>query len=85
MVAMEPMEPRTVSDGVRKLRAFLTNHSLSIQRFCIAHGLDRIAVQRLLKGERGIRMGVELAADIEDATDGEVPMRAWVRDETVAA
>ena len=73
------VDPKNLSEGARRLRVFLDENGLSIQRFCIQHCLDRVAIQRVLKGERGARMGVELAADIEDATAGAVPMRSWRR------
>jgi hypothetical protein len=44
--------------------------------FCKRWGFDRIQLQRLLDGKIR-RISIDLADDIERATDGEVPIRAW--------
>lgn len=72
--------PRPVSDGARALRRYLCGADLSVPRFCDAHGLDRITVQRALNGERR-RITVDLAYAIEKATSGAVPYHLW-RQET---
>lgn len=70
--------------GARALRTYLTKNGLSIQRFCAIHDLDRIAVQRTLKGERSKRVTVNFALAIERATDGAVSCAMWAADTAAA-
>ncbi len=74
-----------VSDGARKLREYLTENELSIPRFCDAGRergleLDRIAIKRVLDGERGQRVTVDFAKAISDATGGVVAIEMWASD-----
>jgi len=64
--------------GAALLRRYLTRRDLSLYAFCQLHALDRIAMARLIKGERK-RVSVDVAHAIERATEGAVPMAAWVR------
>jgi hypothetical protein len=54
----------------------LRRRRLTVYAFCRLHHLDRIQVQRLLNGTVR-RITVDLADDIERATEGEVPIRSW--------
>lgn len=67
---------KPISEGARKLRRYLNAEGLSVPDFCEAHGLDRIRVQRYLKGDR-THATVDFAEAIEKATKGEVPWSAW--------
>jgi hypothetical protein len=70
------------TEGARQLREYLSAAGLSIPDFCEAHGLDRIQVQRHLKGERGKRVTVDFAESIERATGGAIRWDSW-RSETL--
>lgn len=72
------MAESRVTDGGRELRAYLTEHQISVPDFCEKHGLDRINVQRALNGERWKRISVDFAHAIEKATDGKVGWAAWL-------
>jgi len=67
-----------VTEGARKLRAWLRENEVSVPDFCDQHGLDRIQVQRVLNGERWRRITVDFACAIEVATRGRVSWRAWL-------
>jgi hypothetical protein len=69
---MKDMTP--VSDGAVELRRYLNDHATNIPAFCEKHGLDRIAVQRAMNGERE-RVSAEFAAAIEKAAG--IPARMW--------
>lgn len=64
------------SDGARLLRIYLIKVDQSVPVFCEIHRLDRVQVQRYLKGERA-RISVDFAAAVQDATNGEVPWYSW--------
>ena len=66
------MSDRRITDGGRDLRAFLTEHKISVPDFCEKHGLDRIQVQRVLNGERWKRVTVDFAHSIDRATGGRI-------------
>lgn len=68
---------RKVPDGAAELRAYLTEIDETVPEFCDKHRLDRIQVQRVLKGER-TRISVDFADAIERATDGRVNWRRWL-------
>jgi hypothetical protein len=67
-----------ITDGARDLRAFLNANSLSVPVFCERHRLDRIQVQRVLKGERWRRISVDFAFAIQKATGGHVRWDRWL-------
>lgn len=71
------MSDRRITDGARDLRAYLTEHSISVPDFCEEHGLDRIQVQRVLNGDRWKRITVDFAHAIDRATGGSVPWTTW--------
>lgn len=56
--------------------AHLKKIGLSQTAFCAQKGLDRIAVQRAVNGERR-RYTVDFALEIEAATEGAVPVKSW--------
>jgi plasmid maintenance system antidote protein VapI len=62
---------RRITEGGRQLRAYLKRVGQTVPEFAEAHGLDRIQVQRVLKGDRE-RISVDFALAIEKATDGTV-------------
>ena len=69
---------RMATDGARKLREYLDRTpGLTIHGFCEQHDLDYGQVHRLLSGDRGRRVSVDIAEAIEQATDGAVPWRSW--------
>jgi hypothetical protein len=70
-------------EGARLLRAYIDGalpktKPQSVPTFCERNGLDRVTVQRYLKGERN-RPTVGFAAAIERATNGAVPIKAWAQ------
>lgn len=67
----------TPTEGGRRLRAYLTEHDLTVPKFCESSGLNRVQVQRLITGERGENISARLALAIERATEGEIPVTAW--------
>jgi hypothetical protein len=74
------MTERRITDGGRDLRAYLTEHKISVPDFCEKHGLDRIQVQRVLNGDRWKRVTVEFAHAIELATDGAITYAQFLPD-----
>lgn len=73
MKAIVKCEP---SPGAIALRRWLEKKKLSIQEFCMLNGLDRIQVQRILRGELH-RISVDFASKVERATG--IRMHVWVR------
>lgn len=65
-----------ITGGADDLRAWLEVKGLSITRFCESNGLDRIEVQRHLRGLRD-RVSVDFAVSIRDATRGAVKVERW--------
>lgn len=63
--------------GADALRQHIRDTGKSIPEWCEAHGIERISLQRLLKGERQ-RVSVELAFDLEEATGGAIEAKLWV-------
>lgn len=55
----------------------------SIPAFCDAKGLDRIKVQKAIRGEIQ-RMDVDFAFAVERATDGDVPAFWWAAEQGAA-
>ncbi len=51
----------------------------TVPAFCEATGLERTYVSRLIDGDRGDRMPVQMAAKIETVTGGDVPILAWAQ------
>ena len=63
------------STGGRELLAdFLRDRNIT--RFALRAGIDPSHIRRILSGSR-TRISVNIAARIEDATKGVVPMRSW--------
>lgn len=75
---MGTMAERRVTDGGRKLRAYIDKNYVKggVPRFCEENEIDRISVQRALNGERQ-RISVDLATQIEKATAGAVQVQSW--------
>lgn len=71
-----------ITGGAEDLRAWLDARGLSITRFCDEHDLDRIEVQRHLRGLRD-RVSVDFAVSIRDATKGSVKVERWAHSEEV--
>ena len=61
-----------MTDGGRELRAYLTSEGTNVPKFAALHGLDRIQLQRVIKGELWQRISVDFAKKIEAATAGAV-------------
>ena len=64
--------------GATALRKFLTETGQSVPAFCERHGIERLTVQRYLRGERR-RLDVDICLAIERATGGVVPVALWER------
>jgi hypothetical protein len=60
-----------------KLLAFIRENYGTIPRFCEETGLDRIKVQKAIKGEL-VRVDVDFAFAIKVATSGAVEPEDWV-------
>jgi len=73
---MKSITPKPLP-GVGLLTKYLTREGLSITQFCEHHDLDRIQIQRLLKGVRR-RISVTMAKDLQVATNGTVPWDSWI-------
>ena len=72
-------KPFPISDGALLLRRYLDARDSNVPAFCESHGLDRVAVQRAMNGDRE-NVSAKLAAAIEVATAGHddaVPARTW--------
>ena len=76
-MATTQLGPRSTL-GATALREWLETHEETIPAFAARAGMDRVAIQRLIAGVRGSRISVRVASQIEDATRGTVPMRAWL-------
>ncbi len=64
--------------GARLLLEHMRQNGLSITRFAARAGLDRVRLQRLLKG-KPVRVSVEWALAIQEASDGDVPWNSWTQ------
>jgi plasmid maintenance system antidote protein VapI len=64
---------RIQTRGGRALQAWLRSQGKSIQSWCTELGLDRVRIQRLINGERSKRVTVDLAFQVQLATNGAVP------------
>lgn len=73
-------ERRAAPEGARLLREHLDRTEQSVAAFCRAHGLDRIQVLRVLKGQYGKRVSVDFARAIERATNNEIAWHAWLQE-----
>lgn len=67
--------------GAFKLLAHIREHFDTIPKFCDKKGIDRIKVQKAIKGEFK-RIDVSFALDVQAATDGKVALEDWVPGET---
>jgi hypothetical protein len=63
--------------GSEPLRAYIQSLDKSVTEWCEAEELDRFVVQKLLSGKLQ-RVSVEIAFDIEAATDGVVDAKLWI-------
>lgn len=72
--------PAVMLRGAAMLLGYIREHFSSIPAFCEAHGLDRLKVQRAVKGQM-VRVDVTFASEIEEATGGEVSWESWIPDE----
>lgn len=64
--------------GAERLGEYIRANYRTVPAFCSATGLDRIAVKRLMDGERGARMSVDFASRIATATRGFVAITDWI-------
>lgn len=76
-------------DSARWLGAVLLERHIrekyrTVPAFCEATGLERTYISRLIDGDRGDRMPVQMAAKIETATGGDVPIPSWAQREDSA-
>ena len=58
------------------LAAYMERNSIKDDEFAVVIEKDRSLVNRLRRGH--VRPTLEVAAKIEAATNGEVPMQAWI-------
>jgi hypothetical protein len=65
-----------VTQGAKETRAWLAANDMSVPDFCEQNDLNRIEVQRCLRGERQ-RTSVDLAVAISRATGGAVSVEAF--------
>ncbi len=63
--------------GAYKLLSYIRANYRTIPAFCEAHSLDRVSVQRAIRGEIR-RFEIELAGQIETATKGYVAKEEWM-------
>jgi transcriptional regulator with XRE-family HTH domain len=63
-------------NSVRMLNNYLEQNGISHAEFARRIGLTRQSVWRICNGKQGVSL--ELAAHIEHATNGAVPMQSWV-------
>lgn len=61
----------------KALLAFIRKNHGSIPAFATAFGLDRIKVQKVVRGNFQ-RVDVDFAFAVEKATKGEIPAKWWV-------
>ena len=74
---------RSCLPGPAALGAYVdAHHAGSVSAFAAEKKLDRVQVLRVLNGTRGGRMTVKLAAALEAATEGAVPMSLWAEAST---
>lgn len=64
--------------GADVLEQYISTTYPSVNAFAKTHGFDQSTISKLLRGERGSQMTVELAAAIERATEGVVKMHMWL-------
>lgn len=62
--------------GRGRLKRYLNNQQMTANSFAIQNGLDPSVVYKVLRGENNVSL--QLAAKIEEATDGFVDMKIWV-------
>jgi len=70
------MDDSHATNGASVLRDYLRSAGLSITKFCELTGLNRVKVQRLLKGQPRL-LSVDFATRIWVATGGQVPVSCW--------
>lgn len=63
--------------GAEPLKAYIQSLDKSVTEWCETEELDRFVVQKLLTGKLQ-RVSVEIAFDIEAATDGVVEAKLWI-------
>ena len=68
--------------GAATLREYIASLDKSVTEWCEQEELDRFVVQKLLTGKLQ-RVSVEIAFDIEAATDGAVDAKLWVPAEDI--
>lgn len=74
---------RALPRGIELLREHINRNETTLTRFCEDNGLDRFALLRIMNadGARDLRVSVNLAASIERASKGAVPIAAWESEE----
>jgi hypothetical protein len=70
-------------DASQALLRHIREHFGTVPAFCEAKGLDRVRVQKAIRGKPK-KFDVGFAFAIEKATDGAVPASLWVREGTAA-
>lgn len=64
--------------AIDALKEYIDMRYDSANAFARENGLDASEVYKILRGERGDRMTVKMAAAIEDATGSHVRIRMWL-------
>ncbi len=62
--------------AAEKLLEHIREHFGTIPKFCDEQGLDRLKVQKAIKGEL-VRIDVQFAVSVRDATGGVVDIEDW--------
>ncbi len=60
------------------LAAHIMAAYLNEAAFCKKNNFDPSMISRILSGDRGNRISAQLAWDIAQATNGTVPIEAWI-------
>jgi hypothetical protein len=68
---------KTFLPGVALLRKWFAEKGTNPHRFAIDNSLDESELSKILRGVRK-NVSVTFAAKVEDATEGDISMRAWV-------
>ena len=67
---------KALPPAVPMFQAYLARRHIKQTPFCEKKGLDRIQVQKAVKGQRS-RISLDFALDFHRATGGAVPYWAW--------
>lgn len=75
-------ETATKLPGAEPLRSHIHGLDMSVSDWCEKHEIDRFSVQKLLNGKLQ-RVSVELAFDLEEASEGAVAAKLWIPEQEI--